>query len=213
MLEDFFGSPPAVDEAEFSALVNSVDVLAYRADLEQRLDDYEALVAELDALRERIATLTPWAELGVELAAVGRGSYAALTPVRIPVAAAEQLETLLSARWRSSAAGTGRYRRQGGVCRGGFAAGGPRCGGRRVAPGAGRGGGAAPAGQFRRRRPGAREHAQRRAGAPSRGAGRGLRRRGPAPAPGAAGGGRRVRDAGATVWTPAAASSTRAMPR
>ena len=98
MLEDFFGSPPAVDEAEFAALVNSVDVLAYRAELEARLADYEALVAELEALRERIATLTPWAELGVELAAVGRGSYAALTPTRVPLAAVEQLEGLLTAR-------------------------------------------------------------------------------------------------------------------
>ena len=98
LLEDFFGSPPAVDEAEFAALVNSVDVLAYRAELEPRLTDYEALVAELERLRERIATLAPWAELGVELAAVGRGSYAALTPVRIPLAAVEQLEKLLTAR-------------------------------------------------------------------------------------------------------------------
>ena len=98
LLEDFFGSPPAVDEAEFVALVNSVDVLAYRAELEARLADYEALVAELEALRERIATLTPWADLAVELAAVGRGSYAALTPVRIPLAAVEQLEQLLTAR-------------------------------------------------------------------------------------------------------------------
>ena len=98
MLEDFFGSPPAVDEVEFAALVKSVDVLAYRAELEGRLADYEALVAELEALRERIATLTPWAELGVELAAVDRGSYAALTAARIPSAAIEQLETLLAAR-------------------------------------------------------------------------------------------------------------------
>ena len=98
LLEDFFGSPPAVDEVEFAALVSSVDVLAYRAELERRLAGYDALVAELEALRERIATLTPWAELGVELAAVGRGSYAALTAVRIPLAAIEQLEALLAAR-------------------------------------------------------------------------------------------------------------------
>lgn len=98
MLEDFFGSPPAVDEAEFAALVNSVDVLGYRAELEARLADYEVLVAELEALRERIATLTPWAELGVDLAAVGRGRYAALTPVRVPLAAVEELEGLLAAR-------------------------------------------------------------------------------------------------------------------
>ena len=95
---DFFGSPPAVDEAEFSALVNSVDVHAYRAELEARVADYDALVAELDVLRERIAALTPWAELGVDLAALGRGSYAALTAVRLPLAARAQLETLLAAR-------------------------------------------------------------------------------------------------------------------
>ncbi len=98
LLEDFFGSPPAVDEAEFSALVKSVDVTAYRAELETRVADYDALVAELEELRERVAALTPWAELGVELAAIGRGSYAALTAVRFPAAAREQLEALLAAR-------------------------------------------------------------------------------------------------------------------
>ena len=98
LLEDFFGSPPAVDEAEFSALVNSVDVHAYRAELEARVADYDALVAELDVLRERVAALTPWAELGVDLAALGRGSYAALTAVRLPLAARAQLEALLAAR-------------------------------------------------------------------------------------------------------------------
>ena len=98
MLEDFFGSPPAVDETEFAALVKSVDVAAYRAELDARVADYDALVAELEALRERSAALAPWAELGVDLAAVGRGSYAALTAVRLPLAARAQLETLLAAR-------------------------------------------------------------------------------------------------------------------
>ena len=98
LLEDFFGSPPAVDEAEFAALVKSVDVLAYRAELEARVADYDALVAELEALRERIAALTPWAELAVELDAIGRSRYAALTAVRVPAAAVAQLEPLLAAR-------------------------------------------------------------------------------------------------------------------
>lgn len=98
LLEDFFGSPPAVDEAEFGKLVNSVDVAAYRAELEARVAAYDALVAELEELRARAATLAPWAGLGMDLAAIGRGSYAALTAVRFPAAAREQLEALLGAR-------------------------------------------------------------------------------------------------------------------
>ena len=98
MLEDFFGSPPAVDDAEFARLVASVDVPAYRAELEQRLAEYEQVVSELDALRERIARVTPWAELGVDLAAVSRGRHAALTAVRVPVAAVAELESLLTQR-------------------------------------------------------------------------------------------------------------------
>ena len=98
MLEDFFGSPPAVDAAEFEQLVASVDVLAYRAELEQRLAEYEKVVAELEALRERIARITPWAELGVDLAAVSRSSYAALTAIRVPVAAVAELEAMLAER-------------------------------------------------------------------------------------------------------------------
>ena len=98
MLEDFFGSPPAVSAAEFERLVASVDVQAYRADLERRLAEYEEVVADLEALRERIARVTPWAELAVELAAVARGSYAALTAVRVPAAAVAELEALLAER-------------------------------------------------------------------------------------------------------------------
>lgn len=98
MLEDFFGSPPAVDAAEFEQLVASVDVPAYRAELEQRLAEYEKVVAELEALRERIARITPWAELGVDLAAVSRSSYAALTAIRVPVAAVAELEAMLAER-------------------------------------------------------------------------------------------------------------------
>ena len=98
MLEDFFGSPPAVDDTEFEQLVASVDVHAYRAELEQRLAEYERVVADLEALRERIARITPWAELGVDLSAVARGSYAALTAIRVPVAAVAELEALLAER-------------------------------------------------------------------------------------------------------------------
>ena len=98
MLEDFFGSPPAVDDAEFDRLVASVDVTAYRAELEQRLAEYEQVVAELDALRERIARVTPWADLGVDLAAVSRSRHAALTAIRVPVAAVAELEALLAER-------------------------------------------------------------------------------------------------------------------
>ena len=98
MLEDFFGSPPAVDAAEFERLVASVDVPAYRAELEQRLAEYEKVVAELEALRERIARITPWAELGVDLAAVARSNYAALTAIRVPVAAVAELEAMLAER-------------------------------------------------------------------------------------------------------------------
>ena len=98
LLEDFFGSPPALDEGESTRLVESVDLLAYRAELEQRLAEYEAVVAELESLRARRAAVTPWADLGVDLAAIGRGNYAALTAVRVPVASAAQLEALLAAR-------------------------------------------------------------------------------------------------------------------
>ena len=98
MLEDFFGSPPAVDDAEFDRLVASVDVHAYRADLEVRVAEYEQVVSDLAALRERIAQVTPWADLGVDLAAVSRSSYAALTAVRVPVAAVAELEALLAQR-------------------------------------------------------------------------------------------------------------------
>ena len=98
MLEDFFGSPPAVSAAEFERLVASVDVRAYRTDLERRLAEYERVVADLEALRERVTRVTPWAELGVDLAAVSRSSYAALTAVRVPVAAVAELEALLAAR-------------------------------------------------------------------------------------------------------------------
>ena len=98
MLEDFFGSPPAVAAAEFERLVASVDVPAYRAALEQRVAEYDQVVADLEALHERIARVTPWAALGVDLAAVSRGSYAALTAIRVPVAAVAELEALLAAR-------------------------------------------------------------------------------------------------------------------
>jgi V/A-type H+-transporting ATPase subunit I len=98
MLEDFFGSPPAVDDGEFARLVASVDVHAYRAELEQRLAEYENVVAELDTLRERIARVTPWAELGVDLSAVSRSRHAALTAIRVPVAAVPELESLLAER-------------------------------------------------------------------------------------------------------------------
>ena len=98
MLEDFFGSPPALDDAEFDRLVASVDVHAYRADLEERLAEYESVVSDLQALREQTALVTPWAELGVDLAAVSRSSYAALTAVRVPAAAVAKLEALLAER-------------------------------------------------------------------------------------------------------------------
>ena len=96
MLEDFFGSPPAVGAAEFEQLLASVDVPAYRAELERRLAEYEKVVADLEALREQVARVSPWAELGVDLAAVARGNYAALTAIRVPAAAVAELETLLS---------------------------------------------------------------------------------------------------------------------
>ena len=95
LLEDFFGSPPLVDEAEFSRLVDSVDVAAYRAQLETRLAEYDEVVGEIGALRDRADTIAPWQELAVDLAAVAQGSYAALTAIRFPTAAAEQLGELL----------------------------------------------------------------------------------------------------------------------
>ena len=98
MLEDFFGSPPAVDDVEFGRLVASVDVHAYRAELEQRLAEYEQVVTDLEAQRERIARVTPWAELGVDLAAVSRSRHAALTAIRVPVPAVPELEALLAQR-------------------------------------------------------------------------------------------------------------------
>ena len=98
MLEDFFGSPPAVGDAEFEQLVASVDVHAYRAELERRLAEFEAVESDLAALRERIARVTPWERLGVDLADVARSGFAALTAVRVPAAAVAELERLLAER-------------------------------------------------------------------------------------------------------------------
>ena len=98
MLEDFFGSPPAVGDAEFEQLVASVDVHACREELERRLAEYEQVESELAALRERIARVTPWAQLGVDLADVARSGYAALTAIRVPAAAVAELERLLAER-------------------------------------------------------------------------------------------------------------------
>ena len=97
LLEDFFGSPPLVEESEFARLVASVDVDSYRRQLETGLAEYEALVGEIGALTERVNAVVPWERLAVDLAAVDRGSYAALTAVRFPAAAAEQLGALLAA--------------------------------------------------------------------------------------------------------------------
>jgi V/A-type H+-transporting ATPase subunit I len=96
MLEDFFGSPPAVGDAEFERLVASVDVPAYRAELERRLAEYEKVESDLAALRERIARVAPWERLGVDLADVARGGFAALTAIRVPAAAVAELERLLA---------------------------------------------------------------------------------------------------------------------
>ena len=98
MLEDFFGSPPAVGDAEFDQLVASVDVHAYRAELERRLAEYEAVESDLAALRERIARVAPWERLGVDLADVARSGFAALTAIRVPATAVAELERLLAER-------------------------------------------------------------------------------------------------------------------
>ena len=100
LLEDFFSSPPAVSDEEFRNLTGSLDIVAYRDAVHTQVEEHDAVLSELQALRERIDAIEPWQELGVDLADVQDTSYATMTALRVP----SNLVGQLSAELRTQAA-------------------------------------------------------------------------------------------------------------
>ncbi|MCX7030253.1 MAG: hypothetical protein NTU62_09050 [Spirochaetes bacterium] len=102
MLQGFFGSPPFVTEQQLQEIAERLDADRYAPELQQRTEEHDRTISELEDARELQARLAPWEALDLDLAALASARHSSIVTVQATTTQHETLSTLV----RESGAGS-----------------------------------------------------------------------------------------------------------
>jgi len=100
LLENFFGSPPFIEEGSFRSVFQGLEIEAYEGRVRKIVEELGGVQAEMERLEELASQLAPWESLPHTLSSIRH--LTTVTPFPI-VASTAQLEALLEAVERAGA--------------------------------------------------------------------------------------------------------------